>query len=151
MNELYRQLLIDTDNVSFDLYYLSACHTRFVTIKINRKVVQMKRFTSFVIIVTVALGIMAPSRSALAISPRNPYRGFNLSGINYGSMRWERTQRQKQGSHSNTKWSAGNSRTRSSRSIKVDRFRNGLYLSSGEINDGTTQNKAMRTSSRRLD
>jgi hypothetical protein len=101
----------------------------------------MKRLTSFAIIVIVALGITAPSRSALAISPRNPYRGFNLSGVNYGSMRWERTQRQKQGRRSNTKWSAGNSRTRSSRSIKVDRFRNGLYLSSGGINDGKTITK----------
>lgn len=31
---------------------------------------------------------------ARAVSPRNPYRSFNLSGINYGSMQWERAQRQ---------------------------------------------------------
>ncbi len=31
---------------------------------------------------------------AQAVSPRNPYRSFNLSGINYGSMQWERAQRQ---------------------------------------------------------
>lgn len=31
---------------------------------------------------------------AEAVSPRNPYRSFNLSGINYGSMQWERAQRQ---------------------------------------------------------
>jgi hypothetical protein len=31
---------------------------------------------------------------AHAVSPRNPYRTFNLSGINYGSMRWEQAQRQ---------------------------------------------------------
>ena len=30
----------------------------------------------------------------MAISPNNPYRSFNLSGINYGSMQWERAQRQ---------------------------------------------------------
>lgn len=30
---------------------------------------------------------------AQAISPQNPYRTFNLSGINYGSMQWERDQR----------------------------------------------------------
>ena len=31
---------------------------------------------------------------AAAISPQNPYRSFNLSGINYGSMQWERAQRE---------------------------------------------------------
>lgn len=31
---------------------------------------------------------------SLGISPNNPYRSFNLSGINYGSMQWERAQRQ---------------------------------------------------------
>ena len=31
---------------------------------------------------------------AEAISPQNPYRSFNLSGINYGSMQWERAQRE---------------------------------------------------------
>ncbi|MDA0255630.1 MAG: hypothetical protein O3A18_12205, partial [Planctomycetota bacterium] len=32
--------------------------------------------------------------TAEAVSPRNPYRSFNLSGVNYGSMRWEQAQRQ---------------------------------------------------------
>jgi hypothetical protein len=27
------------------------------------------------------------------ISPRNPYRSFNISGVNYGSMRWEQQNR----------------------------------------------------------
>jgi len=40
--------------------------------------------------VALVLGITS---QALAVSPRNPYRTFNLSGVNYGSMRWERTQR----------------------------------------------------------
>jgi hypothetical protein len=31
---------------------------------------------------------------ARAVSPRNPYRTFNLSGVNYGSMRWEQAQQQ---------------------------------------------------------
>lgn len=31
---------------------------------------------------------------ARAVSPRNPYRTFNLGGVNYGSMRWEQAQRQ---------------------------------------------------------
>jgi len=30
---------------------------------------------------------------ALARNPPNPYSSFNLSGINYGSMQWERDQR----------------------------------------------------------
>ncbi|HMP04782.1 MAG TPA: hypothetical protein PJ982_00400 [Lacipirellulaceae bacterium] len=28
---------------------------------------------------------------AAPISPRNPYRSFNIGGVNYGSLRWERT------------------------------------------------------------
>jgi hypothetical protein len=33
-----------------------------------------------------------PSAQAqVVISRNNPYRSFNLSGINYGSMQWERT------------------------------------------------------------
>ena len=31
---------------------------------------------------------------ASAAGPRNPYSGFNLSGINYGAQQWERAQRQ---------------------------------------------------------
>lgn len=41
---------------------------------------------------TISLAV--PAAPALAISPQNPYRSFNLSGINYGSMQWERAQRQ---------------------------------------------------------
>lgn len=39
----------------------------------------------------VAVAVLATP--AQAISPQNPYRTFNLSGINYGSMQWERDQR----------------------------------------------------------
>lgn len=39
----------------------------------------------------LALGVTAEAR---AVSPRNPYRSFNLSGLNYGSMQWEKAQRQ---------------------------------------------------------
>lgn len=39
----------------------------------------------------VTLALLATP--AQAISPQNPYRTFNLSGINYGSMQWERDQR----------------------------------------------------------
>ncbi len=44
-----------------------------------------------VIICVASLAVASP---ALAVSPRNPYRSFNLSGINYGSMQWERAQQQ---------------------------------------------------------
>ena len=50
-----------------------------------------------VMAVVVMAGAATPS---FAISPRNPYRSFNLSGINYGSMRWEQQHRQSQPSTS---------------------------------------------------
>jgi hypothetical protein len=37
---------------------------------------------------------LASAAEARAVSPRNPYRSFNLSGLNYGSMQWEKAQRQ---------------------------------------------------------
>ncbi len=40
------------------------------------------------------VAMFAFSPDAQAVSPRNPYRTFNLSGVNYGSMRWEQAQRQ---------------------------------------------------------
>jgi hypothetical protein len=42
----------------------------------------------------IAAALALPAAPAFAISPQNPYRSFNLSGINYGSMQWERAQRQ---------------------------------------------------------
>jgi hypothetical protein len=42
----------------------------------------------------IAAALALPATPAFAISPQNPYRSFNLSGINYGSMQWERAQRQ---------------------------------------------------------
>ena len=42
----------------------------------------------------IAAALALPTAPAFAISPQNPYRSFNLSGINYGSMQWERAQRQ---------------------------------------------------------
>lgn len=43
-----------------------------------------------------ALALSAAPRLAEAaplVSPRNPYRSFNISGINYGSQRWEQSHR----------------------------------------------------------
>lgn len=47
-----------------------------------------------VVVVGVVSGGGLLAREAHAVSPQNPYRSFNLSGINYGSMQWERAQRQ---------------------------------------------------------
>lgn len=47
----------------------------------------------FVIAIATGLAVAISAGEAEAISPRNPYRTFNLSGVNYGSMRWEQAQR----------------------------------------------------------
>lgn len=41
----------------------------------------------------VAVSLTA-GRPAEARNPQNPYSSFNLSGVNYGAMQWERAQRQ---------------------------------------------------------
>ncbi len=50
----------------------------------------------FAVLLTVATAVAAFGSTASAVSPRNPYRSFNLSGINYGSMRWEQAQQRGQ-------------------------------------------------------
>lgn len=52
------------------------------------------RRTSLTVVVPALLCLAAWAGTAAAISPQNPYRSFNLSGINYGSMQWERAQRE---------------------------------------------------------
>jgi hypothetical protein len=44
--------------------------------------------------IVFGLAVFFVAVSAEAVSPRNPYRTFNLGGVNYGSMRWEQAQRQ---------------------------------------------------------
>lgn len=51
------------------------------------------------VVVAAAVG-SASTSSAGVISKNNPYRSFNISGINYGSMNWERTQGNRQSSRS---------------------------------------------------
>ncbi len=53
------------------------------------------RLGRLLIVCTVAWAAMLVFiPEAHAVSPRNPYRSFNLSGVNYGSMQWDRDQRQ---------------------------------------------------------
>jgi hypothetical protein len=47
-----------------------------------------------VLLPAVTLAVALTATPGAAISPQNPYRTFNLSGINYGSMQWERAQRE---------------------------------------------------------
>ena len=47
------------------------------------------------LVLPLVVGVaLASSVEARGVSPRNPYRSFNLSGLNYGSMQWEKAQRQ---------------------------------------------------------
>jgi hypothetical protein len=39
-------------------------------------------------------GLVFFAATADAAGPRNPYSGFNLSGINYGAQQWDRAQRE---------------------------------------------------------
>ena len=43
--------------------------------------------------IAVVIAWLAVPASA---APRNPYSGFNLSGVNYGAQQWERAQRKGQ-------------------------------------------------------
>ena len=47
----------------------------------------------FELLTAAATGLVFWASPALARNPPNPYSSFNLSGINYGSMQWERDQR----------------------------------------------------------
>lgn len=67
---------------------------------------------SAALVVAAAAVAVCLTHQAFAVSPRNPYRTFNLSGINYGSMRWEQT-------HRNS--SSRQRTTRRSRSRRVSR------------------------------
>ena len=56
----------------------------------------MHRFRCL-IIPLLASAIALATGTTRAVSPKNPYRSFNLSGINYGSMQWEKAHRQGKG------------------------------------------------------
>jgi hypothetical protein len=52
----------------------------------------MRRLVLFAIMLLVGV-CMASEASAQPVSRNNPYRSFNISGVNYGSQRWEREHR----------------------------------------------------------
>lgn len=52
----------------------------------------MLRKTILGLFVVAAVAGLAECGSAAPISKNNPYRSFNISGVNYGSMNWERSQ-----------------------------------------------------------
>lgn len=49
----------------------------------------LRKLVAFLFVVAATAGI-AEVGSANPISKNNPYRSFNISGVNYGSMNWER-------------------------------------------------------------
>lgn len=71
--------------------------------------------TRVTMLLALACGItLASTTAARAVSPRNPYRSFNLSGLNYGSMQWEKAQRQ-----GKRVWPSSNTPTRTTRGDNV--------------------------------
>jgi hypothetical protein len=52
-----------------------------------------RKFYVAVIVGLVASFFSAGESSGAVVSPRNPYRSFNISGINYASMQWEKQHR----------------------------------------------------------
>jgi hypothetical protein len=53
----------------------------------------------------VAVLTYSPQSADAQISRNNPYRSFNLTGVNYGSMQWEAKHKRQ----SNKSWSTGRS------------------------------------------
>jgi hypothetical protein len=86
--------------------------------------------------VAIAVAVVFFSTAAHAVSPRNPYRTFNLSGVNYGSMQWERAQQQ-----GKRVWPSSNSPGRTS-------SRSGSVVVSGVSGTGGAVIAPSRSSSR---
>jgi hypothetical protein len=54
----------------------------------------MFRKVLLALLVTAAASVIeTPTASGAVVSPRNPYRSFNITGVNYASMQWERAHR----------------------------------------------------------
>jgi hypothetical protein len=56
----------------------------------------MKSYRLVVLFFLLTVFAIEPMAQARTVSRNNPFRTFNLSGINYGSMRWEIQDRCKQ-------------------------------------------------------
>ncbi len=48
------------------------------------------------LLIAVVMAFEISVAQADTISPRNPFRGYNVSGINYGSQQWEQANRGQQ-------------------------------------------------------
>lgn len=51
-------------------------------------------FSAAPLCITLACCCLAFAATPAHAAPRNPYSGFNLSGINYGAQQWDRAQRE---------------------------------------------------------
>ena len=107
----------------------------------------MTRFILLTLITVTILSISAFCRSADAISPRNPYRSFNLGGVNYGSMRWERTHRQGRSSWPKNK-SARRPQSRGNRTMVIGGISSGVFLQRSQSSNQVSQNDTPIKSSR---
>ena len=52
----------------------------------------MLRNLAIAFLVAAATTWSAAAASAAPVSANNPYRSFNITGVNYASMKWERSQ-----------------------------------------------------------
>ncbi|SFI09491.1 hypothetical protein [Planctomicrobium piriforme] len=46
-------------------------------------------------LLALLVGLIGSRAEAIEISPNNPYRNYNLTGINYASVQWEREHQKK--------------------------------------------------------
>jgi hypothetical protein len=60
------------------------------------------RVLALLCVSTVAVLSSSPAH-AINIRRTNPFRSFNTSGLNYGSMQWEKSHRQKAATPSRTR------------------------------------------------
>ena len=51
----------------------------------------IRKLVLTLLVLSATISFDLPSTDAAPISSRNPYRSFNLSGVNYGSVRWEQS------------------------------------------------------------
>ena len=107
----------------------------------------MTRLILLTLATVTILSMSAFCRSADAISPRNPYRSFNLGGVNYGSMRWERAHRQGRSSWPKNK-SARRPQTRGNRTMVIGGISSGVFLQRSESSNLVSQNDTPIKSSR---